>query len=110
MIITGPTLREIKKSARLAGVSIHNLRREDSRRHRLVIRADGGCGRRKVGANVCWHGHRDFMREVFKHEPNARIKTSLAHYRSREDFEARYRGTKRGLPGAPCHLGCGDPE
>ena len=65
---------------------------------------------RREGKPVCWHGHRDFMREVFKREPSARIRTSLAHYKSGEDFEARYRGTKRGSLSPPMVCRCGDPE
>lgn len=50
---------------------------------------------------VCWHGHRDFMRAVFKRDPEARIKTALgrtrtdpgADYRGREDFEEKFPDT-----------------
>ena len=47
---------------------------------------------RKVNA-VCWHGHRDFMREVFKINPDARIKSAVADYRGSDDFERTFPGT-----------------
>lgn len=48
--------------------------------------------RRKLAA-VCWHGHRDFMRALFRLAPDARIKTALADYRGADDFERKYRQT-----------------
>lgn len=47
---------------------------------------------RRVHA-VCWHGHRDFMRELFARDPEARIKTSWADYRGRESFEDTFPAT-----------------
>lgn len=51
-----------------------------------------GNGRRI--AAVCWHGHRDLMRLLFERHPGARLKSALADYRGREDFEAKYLGTR----------------
>lgn len=42
---------------------------------------------RRVAA-ACWHAHRDFMRMVFRANPDARIQTMLADYRGLEDFQA----------------------
>ena len=39
---------------------------------------------------VCWHGYRDFMREIFSRDPEARIKTYVADYKGKEDFEEKY--------------------
>ena len=50
---------------------------------------------------VCWHGHRDFMREIFKHDPDARIKTMWADYKGTENFEATYPDTGYRNVGAP---------
>jgi hypothetical protein len=50
-------------------------------------------GRHRRVAAVCWHGHRDFMREIFNRFPEARIKSALADYRGRMDFEQNYRST-----------------
>jgi hypothetical protein len=47
---------------------------------------------RKVAA-VCWHGHRDFMRAVFRRDPNARFKTAIADWKGSEDFEQRFAQT-----------------
>ena len=47
---------------------------------------------RRVAA-VCWHGHRDFMRAVFDINPDARLKSALADYRGRDDFERHYQST-----------------
>lgn len=43
---------------------------------------------------VCWHGHRDFMRALFKLAPDAIISTTLATYRGREDFERSHGATR----------------
>lgn len=40
---------------------------------------------RKVAA-VCWHGHYHFMRELFRLNPEARVKTAFADYRGLESF------------------------
>ena len=54
--------------------------------------ANRGIGPRKVAA-VCWHGHRDFMRAVFRIDPNARFKTAIADWKGSEDFERRFAQT-----------------
>jgi len=51
--------------------------------------------RRKLAA-VCWHGHRDFMRALFRRSPEMRLKTALADYRGSDDFERTYLGTDGG--------------
>jgi hypothetical protein len=56
-----------------------------TRRSQNIKNKDGQY-RRVVGA-VCWHGHREFMREVFKINPEARIKTGIADYRGSKHFE-----------------------
>ena len=57
---------------------------------------------RKVYA-VCWHGHRDFMRRLFQHDPEARIKTHVADYKGQENFEATYVDTGYQNVGAPIY-------
>jgi len=47
---------------------------------------------RRVHA-VCWHGHRDFMRAIFRANPDARIKTGIADYRGSDDFEQKFEAT-----------------
>lgn len=46
-----------------------------------------------VPGAVCWHGHRDFMRTLLKLAPSAEIRTAMATYKGKEDFEASYRST-----------------
>jgi len=60
-------------------------------------RSKGGKGVRiaRNGKTVgsCWHVHRDVMAEIFRRFPNARIKSALADYRSKEDFEQKFSDT-----------------
>jgi hypothetical protein len=39
---------------------------------------------------VCWHGHRDFFRALFKIHPRCIIKTRQITYRGSKDFELNY--------------------
>lgn len=48
-----------------------------------------------VPGAVCWHGHRDFMRALFKRAPGAVLKSAFATYRGAEDFERTYEATDR---------------
>lgn len=57
---------------------------EPARKYRAQFRRKGA---------VCWHGHRDFMRAIFVHNPEASINTCLAQYRNAEDFEDKYEAT-----------------
>lgn len=41
---------------------------------------------RKLNA-VCWHGHREVMREIFKIAPDAILVSTFARYEGREHFE-----------------------
>lgn len=51
----------------------------------------GRAGRRIYA--LCWHGFRDFFREVYLRAPDARFRTGMATYRSREHFEEVYLAT-----------------
>jgi hypothetical protein len=44
-------------------------------------------------ASACWHMHRDLYREIFKINPEARIRTALAYYKGSEDFEWSFYST-----------------
>lgn len=46
-----------------------------------------GRGPRYAHGAVCFHGHRDFMREIYKINPQAVIRTKLAAYVGSEGFE-----------------------
>ena len=54
-------------------------------------------------AAVCWHGHREWMREVFKSAPDAIIITALARYTGSANFEATHADTYRDS-GCKCPL------
>lgn len=108
---------EIRQVAQSVGVKIHSDWagsgiRKDGRawNFRLALNSDvpkvskeagykyqrtstsGWADGRKVAA-VCWHGHRDFMRAVFRLDPNARFKTAIADWKGSEDFEQRFAQT-----------------
>lgn len=51
-----------------------------------------------VPGAVCWHGHRDFFRELFAMAPDAIIKTAFITYKGAEHFERSYRATWDGPP------------
>jgi hypothetical protein len=102
MIVTGSTLSDIRQSARLIGVSIHNIRKDDGTKHRFVIRADPEQNgrysvyraskkgeRRRLGDSVCRHGHIDFIRDLLGRCPNARIKTTYVKYEGLDHFERK---------------------
>jgi len=61
------------------------------RRSKHVQNKDGQY--RRIPGAVCWHGHREFMRQCFQVNPEARIKSQLADYRGSNDFEFRHRKT-----------------
>lgn len=63
-------------------ITVFDSHRPGSRRS---FNSEGGI--RRVAA-ACWHAHRDFMRMVFRANPDARIQTMLADYRGSENFEA----------------------
>jgi hypothetical protein len=44
---------------------------------------------------VCWHGHRDFMNEVFRQFPYAKIVSATATFKSRSDFNERVDSTPK---------------
>ena len=70
-------------------------RRRDGRmQHTFTIRpALGDETYRKVSARtgrriwaVCWHGHFQFMAELFDIDPHARIRSAMARYDGRDEF------------------------
>lgn len=71
---------------------------------------------RRVAA-ICWHGHRDFLRALYAMAPDCTVRTVLTTYKSADDFEARYRETRDGMPGkngvmltSSLECVCGDDE
>lgn len=47
---------------------------------------------RRINA-VCWHGHREWMLQVFRLVPEATIATTLVTYRGVRDFQTRHEST-----------------
>jgi len=74
-------LREEGKRVRTVSFVLrtNDTRGKGSRRTRLRRTTSG-----------CWHAHRDVMAAIFAQNPDARIKTMLADYRGKADFEAKF--------------------
>lgn len=53
----------------------------------------GKNGRRVIVNAVCWHGHRDFFRQLYYRCPEAIVKTGLATYNGAEHFERTFAAT-----------------
>lgn len=70
---------------------------------RMQYRKLGSDMKRWTGA-VCFHGHKRFMDEIFKRNPDAVIVTMLARYAGRADFEAKWSGVGMGQHG-PAYQG-----
>lgn len=51
-----------------------------------------------VPGAVCWHGHRDFLRALYRLVPDAKIRTAFITYQNAEHFEANYESTWDGAP------------
>lgn len=56
--------------------------------------SNNGCGKRMT--YVCWHGHREFMRALYRLAPDATIRTGLATYKGARHFEETHEGTAWG--------------
>ena len=77
-----------------------------------VKRSDQPGGRRspsgrKVAA-ACWHAHRDIMQELFNQFPEARLKSMMADYRGKDEFEDNFPETawvNIGSEAQPCYSG-----
>lgn len=50
-------------------------------------------GRGKNSRNASWEAHRDFLRELFRINPKASVRTKFAHYNGTEKFEELFPGT-----------------
>lgn len=71
---------------------------------RVGVSYSGEPGRRINAA--CWHVHRDFLREIFDINPDAKVVSALATYDGQADFESKFPGTYygSGMSGpAPIH-------
>lgn len=111
MIAWGVTIEQLEQAAADAKVRLYDPRPDGRglrftlktieaprrkapwRRHSTNITNRDGSYRTVPGA-VCWHGHREFMRQLFELAPEARLKTALADYRGRDDFELTHQATQ----------------
>jgi hypothetical protein len=105
------TEQDIREAADEVGLAIHsdwsgNGITRDGRalRFRLALGTDKENYRsikrgRRIAA-VCWHGHRDFFRALYRRSPEARIKTALADYRGTDGFERDFPATGQGNVGS----------
>jgi hypothetical protein len=62
-------------------------------RPRFDLRTGETKGKQRRLVAACWHVHRDVMIEIFKLNPNANLKTAMAHYKNKESFYDLYPGT-----------------
>jgi len=135
MIVTGASVSDLEAAAREVGVEVDVSASYSQRRHRFRLSPDlrtagldtkgrrlrGQAGDvlyqrvnytfqgervRRVSA-VCWHGHRDFFRALYRRAPAAVLRTGVTVYRSAAHFEATHRDTW-----GRCHPSpkCGCPE
>lgn len=111
MKAVGVHLADLDNTAQEIGVRLYDLdgpsgRKSDRYQFRLALDSGSPLGQRKyqrLSANnfmpqrrvaaVCWHGHRDFFRALFKRCPDAQIVTAVARYHGREDFETKFEAT-----------------
>lgn len=77
--------------------------REDDHHPAMRYRKLGSDMKRWTGA-VCFHGHKQFMDRLFIQFPDAVIRTKLAAYLGREDFEAKWSATGMDRHG-PAYMG-----
>ena len=117
MMISNATELQVKCAAESIGAKAVVGTVMSKNRFRFVIRPDklalNGDGREifrsisrgwsqdghKINA-ICWHGHRDFFRELFRINPDAVVKTQHATYES-ETFEDVFPATGRIVRGPP---------
>ena len=105
MLARGVTAQQLQLAADTVGVKLYELRKSGTGLRFRIVPVEGKYQKtsssyfsrgRKCHA-VCWHGHRDFLRELFEVAPNAVVITSLARYDGVEGFEANYEGTDRNV-------------
>lgn len=101
MLARNVTLSQLETAAEAAGVSLINYRPDGKTGARFRLQAKltrtpggrvpksdprkycavGHLGRRS--ANLCWHGHREFFRALFRVAPEARVQTTLLQKENR---------------------------
>lgn len=51
-----------------------------------------------VPGAVCWHGHRDFLRALYRRVPDAKVRTAFITYLDATHFKESYQSTWDGAP------------
>ena len=112
MLVRNVTEEDLRKASQSVGVALFELRKS-GKGFRFRITPIGG-KYQKLSASyfnrgrkchaVCWHGHRDFFRVLFRLSPDAVVITALARYTA-DNFESTYPETDKnvGPPIAPIH-------
>jgi hypothetical protein len=77
--------------------------REDDHHPAMRYRKLGSDMKRWTGA-VCFHGHKAFMDRIFERFPDAVIRTKLAAYLGREDFDKKWVSSGM-IPEGPRYMG-----
>lgn len=121
MEIRNASENDIIAAAHEVGVNVHNLHKVGRAGFALTLKLGPSNVVYKVGARgrvytrakytrtstnrslaarsvaaVCWHGHRDFMRALYRRAPSAIIRTAMAKYLNAAHFEAAHESTKGG--------------
>lgn len=88
------TSKEYAGNIKLKSIATHGkgLRFTITVKDSKNVGAKRGVSGRRISA-ACWHAHRDLMRNIFKANPDARLKTMLADYKGKQDFENKFQET-----------------
>jgi hypothetical protein len=114
MLIRNARLEQVQKAADKVGVRVVEWRAVSPTSYRFRLRlgverdyqrTSVGYGRqgRRISA-VCWHGHRDFYRALFRIAPEATVQTALTRgfargnrYYTAQNFERVYQETDKNI-------------
>lgn len=109
MLARNVTIPDLEHAARETGV-VADIRAVTSNgrsttgvaiRFGLTLTADRQWERRSYRGRrvhaVCWHGHREFFRALFRRVPDADVTTALARYTSPAHFEATFGATDKNI-------------
>jgi hypothetical protein len=101
MQVKNASKRQLEQAANSIGARLYGLRALNRKetRWRFVLRPNGSeqyrmirfssfykSGQRKVNA-ICWHGHREFFRALFRLAPSAESRSMCGHWTA-ENFES----------------------
>jgi len=112
MVAYGVPVADLHKLAESIGARLEGVG-ERGKGTKFVLRPDGSTETyRKVNpvsgrrvAAICWHGHFEFFRELFRAYPSAKVKSSVLTYNGAEEFneKASETGEARASSVPLCH-------